>query len=474
MSVSFARVASLVGVVALCFAASPLAAQPKRVSNQNGIHKGLISASPNGAGDSLGLMCQLDLSYALWTLLGEPVQDFLFRWQACKPEDAKLPELGMTFKEVKRQYPQLAKQLDAIKPLSVRLRAVVQFYESEAGGSPFAKGELDIEPDLYEVSGKPETFSVPESPNWNDWFADFQSWAPATPISKRVYGYRGERCSTMCPSAERQVRAACEGGQNRFAMTGCNCSEGGASPYATLDYTCGDGKGLANAFSRAKRVEISEVRVTHVTWTDVYGVVSAVTYEQDKAMRAAARKQPADAFWGQPDGAAMFAGPVSRPSFSGGATPGSGETHKKPLKAKDKFTGPLVNNIIRDASQSDNEQYGIHAARDRWFGVQVSPVASWQAVVDGASRELVEDRVPLDAGKHHVALSAPGSTFVFDVDCSSREYQTERSDHRIILYTSSDSTAEPERPPAERPAPELVTVVARACQLSSVTFEAAK
>jgi hypothetical protein len=380
-----------------------------RPRDGSGIHKGLAHAEPGGKADALNLMCEIDLSYALWTLLNEPVQDFLFKWKACKPEEAKVPALGMTFKEVKREFPQLAKELDDLAPLNVMLRATLHFYEEESGGKAFARGVLDINPDLYARSGKAETFSVPESPNWNDWFKEFDSWAPETSMVKDVYGERGERCSTLCPKAESTVGAACRSENQTFTRTACNCNESARRPYATLEYTCGDGKGLSNAFRRANRIEVLNLTVTEVTWKSFDAVIRTVLAARDKERREAAQKEKSEDFWGAADDGTVFAQAAVASSTSSAAT-----ARKARSKANDKFTGPQLNRVVRDASNGES------------FGIGLSEVEALTASVDGAAQTLTEPRVALGAGKHRVVLHGPGSRFTFEADCGEHEMQGER------------------------------------------------
>ena len=149
-----------------------LASQVGRAAHkvENGIHKGSMV---QGAArmDPLGLIGAYQLDYALWTLLGEPVEDYLFRW-----------ELGTSFwlaygeqtspERIRREDPDLYKRLAALAPVSVTLRAQVHFFDSPTTRTKFASADLEITPDLTAPSGQPQPFSVPGSPEWGAWFTN--------------------------------------------------------------------------------------------------------------------------------------------------------------------------------------------------------------------------------------------------------------------------------------------------------------
>lgn len=202
------------------------------------IHKGVLSANPDGKRDPLGLLCKFDLSYALWTLLGEPIEDYKFKWEAC-PESRVTWPGGQSLQHIETIHPDAAKSIAEIVPFKVIIRTEVRFYGDVAASKPFAKGILDVEPDLYSPSGKPEQLSVAESPNWDKWFHSFSFLVQEeSPHSQKVDGSPGERCSQMCPRAKEVATAACTDVGDDFTQKSCTCEERGPAPYAKIEYAC--------------------------------------------------------------------------------------------------------------------------------------------------------------------------------------------------------------------------------------------
>jgi hypothetical protein len=55
---------------------------------------------------------------------------------------------------------------------------------------------------------------------------------------KKVTGHPGERCSTMCPRAEKYARADCEEKSKSADIKNCECTEETNPPYAEIVYAC--------------------------------------------------------------------------------------------------------------------------------------------------------------------------------------------------------------------------------------------
>jgi len=75
----WSRIGSVVVALLLAGGVLLLPGGTAKAGSKDGIHKGIVKAEPNGKKDSLGLLCKFELSYALWTLLDEPVEDYLFK-----------------------------------------------------------------------------------------------------------------------------------------------------------------------------------------------------------------------------------------------------------------------------------------------------------------------------------------------------------------------------------------------------------
>lgn len=282
-------------VVFACVTARASAQTVAQPRTNAGIHKGVVTFAPNGVGDPHKRICQIQLSYGLWTLLEEPVEDYLFKWDACPDTDATLS--GRTFADVKLANPEYSDRLDQLTPLDVVLRGTVSFYSTAVGGTPFATGTLDINPDLISPSGKPAAFSVPGSPEWDKWFVDFK-WVgdgkkqvPTT--TENVSGGRGERCSALCPNAEAVVGAKCGGS---VEVAACNCNESASPPFATIEYRCSSSVGLRGALAAAQRVEIQDLKLHSVTWPNLDDIILSA---DRKSAQALAQTQSFDEFWGQ-------------------------------------------------------------------------------------------------------------------------------------------------------------------------------
>jgi hypothetical protein len=146
----------------------------------NGTHKGVLvlSAETNattaldapdlpGGHNYLG---QFTLTYALWTIGGEPLHDFNFSWDWHKSDliVARRPGRTITTTDLAR-YPALSRAFFSLKPLSLTLTVQIDFYN--ATGERLGFGTKTINPGLIEQAGTRETRHVPGSPRWADFFS---------------------------------------------------------------------------------------------------------------------------------------------------------------------------------------------------------------------------------------------------------------------------------------------------------------
>lgn len=145
-----------------------------------GVYQGFVESLTTSQ-EPLGLMCKFRLVYGFWTLMGEPVEDYRFRWELCEP----LPVGGggsstTSITRLDEERPDFAKQIRETVPLSVTLRLLVAFYDDlgldQAHTSvPVATAVLHVRPDLPNVAGKAQDLSSPGSPEWGEWFSPIDS-----------------------------------------------------------------------------------------------------------------------------------------------------------------------------------------------------------------------------------------------------------------------------------------------------------
>lgn len=150
-------------------------------STADGKHRGDITVTPLMSNQVADKMGKFRLSYALWTLVGEPVQDYLFSWDWPKGEitvgnamiDGK--QVPVTTKDLAK-YPDLLGRFVAVKPVGLTLTASIDFYPKGKPGQaawagPEWVGRLTIKPDFIQAAGKPGLSFSPGSPDWADFFS---------------------------------------------------------------------------------------------------------------------------------------------------------------------------------------------------------------------------------------------------------------------------------------------------------------
>lgn len=173
----------LAGILVLVWATllvcSQITAEADQHWTTNGVHKGILQtsvqagspsglddASTQGGRDYLG---EYRLGYALWSLMGEPVHDYVFTWD-WRDADLVVAEVKgrtITTRDLAK-YPDLARHFRSFKPISVTVEAPVEFYD--AAEHRFASAAKTIEPDMIDQAGVPDPLHVPGSPDWADFF----------------------------------------------------------------------------------------------------------------------------------------------------------------------------------------------------------------------------------------------------------------------------------------------------------------
>lgn len=238
----------------------PLAAQVGRATAkvERGMHTGTL-VSKAAPGDPLGLIGAFQLDYALSTLVGEPVEDYKFRWELAPTLRFPGGE-STTVERLRRDEPDLHARLAALAPESVTARARVRFFDAPSGGAPFAEADLDLEPDVISPSGRPQGASAPASPAWGEWFANLH----LTPnLAEASYeGSPGSPCA-------RPEDAAC----------------------------------AKEVWARAKRVELAAAAVTGVAWpeSDTRQLLAEIWSRHHRAQQKARDRAASDAaFWSTP------------------------------------------------------------------------------------------------------------------------------------------------------------------------------
>jgi hypothetical protein len=151
----------------------------------NGVHRGILAASRRLAYyDDRDRIGSYQLSYALWMLAGEPMQDFSFVWKW--PEEPEWSRVRVGSATVDRQtvlvtvadlkrHPDLLQRFRTLKPISVELNLSIELLIAEEGSrSPTeSRGTKTVKPDLIGQSGQKLDSIVPGSPDWADYFQLF-------------------------------------------------------------------------------------------------------------------------------------------------------------------------------------------------------------------------------------------------------------------------------------------------------------
>jgi len=133
-------------------------------------HKGIITTSNPNYLDSRGYIGEFTLSYALWSLLQDPVHDYIFSWdwRAGNHPVGNGPDGNSITTADLAKYPDLAQQFAALKPVAVTLKANLEFYDAQ--NRCYARGQITVCPDLIGAAREKEPLHVPGSPHWENYF----------------------------------------------------------------------------------------------------------------------------------------------------------------------------------------------------------------------------------------------------------------------------------------------------------------
>ena len=123
------------------------------------------------------LMGEYQISYAIWSLVGEPIWDFKFYWEMydyykyCCISDGHYSR-EISYNDLKK-YPDLWKRFESITPLpDIKIQADIAFYSKEFPTTHyrwdkyFVAGKIDFTVDLATKAFDKNIFSVPGSPDW--------------------------------------------------------------------------------------------------------------------------------------------------------------------------------------------------------------------------------------------------------------------------------------------------------------------
>ena len=149
-------------------------------TTSDGAHKGQIFLK-RGNGDALdrsGRIGEIQLSYALWTVAGEPAEDYKMRWQRWDGPVRDEFKLVGTYKGTAvtirslAKYPDLKKRFEQCAPTDIQFHGTLYFDPTAMSDYPGAPGSATItfKPDVVEAAGKPQDFSAPGSRDWADFF----------------------------------------------------------------------------------------------------------------------------------------------------------------------------------------------------------------------------------------------------------------------------------------------------------------
>lgn len=145
----------------------------------NGTHTGvLVQSVPVGASTALDsrdipggrdFIGTFTLAYGLWSLGGEPIHEYIFTWGWHSPNLTlgRRSQRTITAADLEK-YPELKKSFFALRPTLMTLAATMQFYD--AAGNRFASARKLITPALIEQARAKDPFHAPGSPRWADFF----------------------------------------------------------------------------------------------------------------------------------------------------------------------------------------------------------------------------------------------------------------------------------------------------------------
>ena len=136
---------------------------------------GLDRPTVPGGHDFIG---SFTLSYALWTLGGEPLHEFIFtwKWRRTNLVLGRRMERTLTAADLEK-YPDLSNAFFSLKPMFITIETAIQFYDSS--GTLLATARKLVDPGVIGQSGAENTFHPPGSPRWADFFTSTETDKPS-------------------------------------------------------------------------------------------------------------------------------------------------------------------------------------------------------------------------------------------------------------------------------------------------------
>ena len=132
---------------------------------------------------ALWLMDNYKVSFAFWTLLGEPVCDYKFNWNYAKSMNTEISHIFNNKRYVFRfndltKYPDLKHQFEYISPMpNIQIKVKLHFLNSDIRHKDMKEAGIAvcyhiINIDLADRAGITDNFSVPGSGSWTETFTD--------------------------------------------------------------------------------------------------------------------------------------------------------------------------------------------------------------------------------------------------------------------------------------------------------------
>jgi len=167
------RYAAIIVLTLLAFTAR--ADDDRHWTTTNHIHRGILQRGPGGSGlddgaaGGRGYIGQFKLTYSLWSVMDEALDDFIFSWE-WQPGNLVVgrgPAGNITSTDLAK-YPDLARNFAALKPISVTLATDIEFYNVQ--GQRYGAGTKTVRPDLIGPAGEKEPMHLTGSPTWENFF----------------------------------------------------------------------------------------------------------------------------------------------------------------------------------------------------------------------------------------------------------------------------------------------------------------
>ena len=151
---------------------------PAAPTDSGTTHKGMIASIPFMSGHDRIEYVKFYLSYAFWTMMSEPVEDYSFIW-SWDPQTYGRMVVGVpkgwegrrsVTAEDLRKYQDLFDKFLAIAPTKVEIVGEVELYDSPDARSNYASFYKNMSVDVPVRAGLETPLHSPGSPNWADFF----------------------------------------------------------------------------------------------------------------------------------------------------------------------------------------------------------------------------------------------------------------------------------------------------------------